>query len=62
MQAERRQFLDWMTGAFLSVSSVSFAQTAKPEVARTFNPSVGQWKTFDVTTRVNLLKPHGKTR
>jgi hypothetical protein len=45
-----------MTGAFLSASSVAFAQTAKPEVARAFNPSVGQWKTFDVTTRVNLIK------
>jgi transglutaminase-like putative cysteine protease len=37
------------------------AQTSAP-AARTFNPQPGDWRTFEVTTRVDIVKANGVTR
>jgi transglutaminase-like putative cysteine protease len=37
------------------------AQTTAP-AARTFNPQPGDWRTFEVTTRVDIVKANGITR
>lgn len=41
--------------------AIHFAQSAAP-VERRFSPQPGQWRTFEVTTRVDILKPQGATR
>ena len=51
----------------LSLSTWSSAQTAASAVAaahnaRTFAPQPGTWRTFEVTTRVDVLKADGITR
>ncbi|MEY3409953.1 MAG: hypothetical protein RIS02_1680, partial [Pseudomonadota bacterium] len=39
------------------------AQTSAPApAARTFNPQPGDWRTFEVTTRVDIAKANGITR
>ena len=52
----RRDFL-WSTGVFS-------ASLAFPKVERRFarGSAVDQWRTFEVTTRVEVLKPSGTTR
>jgi transglutaminase-like putative cysteine protease len=45
----------------LSVSPWALAQTATP-AARTFNPQPGHWRTFEVTTRVDIVQVEGATR
>jgi len=39
---------------------MGFAQSAPP--SRQFSPQPGQWRTFDVTTRVDIAKPQGATK
>jgi transglutaminase-like putative cysteine protease len=50
----------------LSLSPLSFAQaistTTAPVLDRAFNPQPGKWRTFEVTTRVDILKTDGTTR
>ena len=51
----------------LAASSWTAAQTSvappAPEpAARVFNPQPGSWRTFEVTTRVDILKTDGSTR
>jgi transglutaminase-like putative cysteine protease len=61
MTALRRTFLKNTAAAAVAVAlpSLSFAQTP----ARTlFAPQSGGWRTFEVTTRVDILKPDGVTR
>ena len=41
--------------------STATAQTA-PTAARTFSPQPGNWRTFEVTTRVDIPKANGVTR
>jgi transglutaminase-like putative cysteine protease len=48
--------------AGLSVSSWTLAQTAAPAAARTFQPQPGAWRTFEVTTRVDITHVDGATR
>lgn len=59
----RRQFMQ-KTAAALFVSSlpaINFAQsTAAPE--RRFNPQPGSWRTFELTTRVDIAKVQGATK
>ncbi len=59
----RRSFLKRVaaTTATATLPALSFAQSAAP-VARTFTPTPGPWRTFEVTTRVNIAKPQGVTR
>ena len=54
----RRLFLKSGTAAaaLASLPRVSFAQQLP------FDPRVGAWRTFEITTRVELLKPSGTTR
>ena len=57
----RRIFLQQTTAAAAACAmpALSFAQTP---VERQFNPQPGNWRTFEVTTRVDLVKPQGATR
>ena len=66
----RRKFLQ-KSAATLAASAlpaISFAQSAAPAapaaapVERQFAPIPGNWRTFEVTTRVDIVKPQGVTR
>lgn len=58
----RRQFLKKTTLAAVVTAfpAINFAQDSAP--AREFSPQSGQWRTFDVTTRIDISKPDGATR
>lgn len=58
----RRQFIQKSSLAFVAsaLPALSFAQSAAPD--RKFSPQPGQWRTFDLTTRVDIAKPEGVTK
>ena len=60
----RRQFIRNMAASSVAAAfpAINFAQSASAAPERQFNPQPGGWRTFDVTTRVDLLKPQGATR
>jgi transglutaminase-like putative cysteine protease len=65
MATPRRRFLQ--TTASLAATAAlprgSLAQTPTPlAIARSFAPKGGVWRTFEVTTRVEILRPDGLTR
>jgi len=63
IRTERRQFLH-VAAATLAGSALpaaSFAQSA-PVAERQFSPKPAAWRTFEVTTRVDIAKPQGATR
>ena len=60
MTLVRRTFLKNTAAVAVSLPSLSFAQT--PAVRSLFAPQSGTWRTFEVTTRVDILKPEGVTR
>ena len=47
--------------AATALPAINFAQSAAP-AARQFSPVPGAWRTFELTTRVDILKPQGQTR
>ena len=61
----RRAFLQ-TSAAALSASALpltALAQAATPAPAnRSFTPTPGTWRTFEVTTRVDIAKPNGATK
>ncbi len=59
----RRAFLKNMAvaSATAALPAISIAQNAPP-TERRFAPQGGTWRTFEVTTRVDILKPQGVTR
>jgi transglutaminase-like putative cysteine protease len=61
MTTVRRTFLKTTAAAAMAgaLPSLSFAQAS---TARRFTPQSGAWRTFDVTTRVDIAKPQGVTR
>jgi transglutaminase-like putative cysteine protease len=58
----RRSFLKNSAGLALAstLPVINFAQGTPAQ--RQFNPQPGPWRTFEVTTRVDVLKPEGVTR
>lgn len=58
----RRQFIQKSAVALAasSLSAINFANAA--DAARQFYPQPGQWRTFEVTTRVDIAKPQGATK
>ncbi|MGE0098569.1 MAG: transglutaminase family protein [Hydrogenophaga sp.] len=68
MTTDRRSFLRRAATSVAAASpflhsAVVFAQTpAVQPVRREFNPQPGAWRTFDVTTRVDITKPQGATQ
>ena len=62
----RRNFLRNTVVATASCAwpAINFAQTAATPapLERQFSPQVGHWRTFEVTTRVDIAKPQGVTR
>ncbi len=58
----RRQFIRKSAVALAAsaLPAINFAQPASP--ARQFSPQPGQWRTFEVTTRVDIAKPEGVTK
>ncbi len=61
MTTVRRTFLKNTAAAAMAAAlpSLSFAQAPARAL---FAPQSGAWRTFDVTTRVDILKPEGVTR
>ncbi|HPW83654.1 MAG TPA: transglutaminase domain-containing protein [Rhodoferax sp.] len=59
----RRTFLKNTAAALATVAypAINFAQTTAP-AERRFAPLPGNWRTFEVTTRVDIAKPQGSTR
>lgn len=59
----RRNFLKNTAAAVVSTAlpAINFAQTATP-AERQFSPQPGNWRTFEVSTRVDIIKPQGSTR
>ena len=54
---QRRQFLATSTALVLpALPGMASAQE------RSFDPRPGEWRTFEFTTRVEVLKPDGATR
>ncbi len=60
----RRGFLKNTAAAAMAAAlpALSFAQPAAPAPRANFAPQSGNWRTFDVTTRVDIAKPDGATR
>ena len=60
----RRQFLQRSiaVSALAAYPSVNFSQTAVEPAERRFAPQNGAWRTFDITTRVDIVNPQGVTR
>ncbi len=64
MTTVRRTFLKNTAAAALAgaLPGLNFAQTPAATLARgNFAPQSGAWRTFDVTTRVDVVKPQGRT-
>jgi len=49
-------------GALLGAPSLVLAKTESSSTAPRFAPQAGEWRTFDVTTRVALAHPMGESR
>ena len=66
MTTDRRTFLRCAATSVAAASPLfhpAFAQAPAPQAARReFDPQVGPWRTFDVTTRVDIAKPQGTTQ
>ncbi len=64
MTTVRRTFLKnaVATGIATSLPAIAFAQGGASAPARRFAPRPGDWRTFEVTTRVEILMPQGATR
>ena len=66
MTTVRRTFLKNTAAAAVAAAlpAINFAQNspAADAAARRFAPKPGDWRTFDVTTRVDILLPQGATR
>jgi transglutaminase-like putative cysteine protease len=61
--SSRREFMS-KTAVALAVTAlpaINFAATTDP-AGRKFSPVAGTWRSFDVTTRVDIAKPQGVTR
>ena len=58
----RRQFIQNSAVALTlsALPAINFASTSNAE--RQFSPQPGQWRTFEVTTRVDIAKPQGVTK
>ena len=64
MTTVRRTFLKSSAAAAVAAAlpSLHFAQGSSAAAARQFNPQPGTWRSFEVTTRVDIAKPQGVTR
>ena len=64
MTTVRRTFLKNSAAAAVAAAlpTLSFAQAAAPVGRSHFAPQSGAWRTFDVTTRVDILKADGVTK
>jgi len=60
---DRRSFVKATSALSVASALPAFAQTAAPApAARVFAPAAGDWRTFEIVHRVELLKPAGATR
>ena len=61
--ASRRKFMANSAVALVGTAlpAINFAQSAST-AERQFSPKPGAWRTFEVTTRVDIAKPQGATR
>lgn len=61
---QRRLFLKntALSAAAAAIPALGFAQTAAAPARKTFAPQSGAWRTFDVTTRVDIARAEGATK
>ncbi|MDB5744595.1 MAG: transglutaminase domain protein [Polaromonas sp.] len=64
MTPPRRRFLQNSAAAAMAAAlpGLGLAQTPAPVSRSHFAPQSGSWRTFEVTTRVDIAKPEGATR
>ncbi|RJP70193.1 MAG: transglutaminase [Comamonadaceae bacterium] len=65
MTPDRRTFLQHAATSVAAASPLFHAAGALAQTSpaqREFNPQPGPWRTFDVTTRVDIVKPQGLTQ
>ena len=67
MTTSRRLFVKEtaLASIFGALPAINFAQSQSPALlpaVRSFAPQSGAWRTFDVTTRVDIVKPQGSTQ
>ncbi|RYX89710.1 MAG: transglutaminase domain-containing protein [Comamonadaceae bacterium] len=69
MSSARRLFLKQTASAGLAATlpvalplATSAAHAQQAPAARNFDPRPGEWRTFEVTTRVDIVKPQGMTQ
>jgi transglutaminase-like putative cysteine protease len=62
MTTARRIFLKNSATLAFASALPTFALAQGTPVQRTFDPQPGQWRSFEVTTRVDVLEPEGLTR
>ena len=65
MTPDRRIFLQRAATSVAAASPLFHAAGALAQASpaqRRFNPQPGPWRTFDVTTRVDIVKPQGLTQ
>lgn len=60
--ASRRTFLTAAAAAVAGSSFPAISFAAAETATRTFAPEAGTWRTFEVTTRVDIAKPVGATQ
>ena len=58
----RRSFLQHSAASMLALPALSIAQPASSGAERSFSPQPGNWRSFEVTHRVDVLKVQGETR
>jgi transglutaminase-like putative cysteine protease len=60
----RRNFLrnSALAAVSAAIPAINFAQAVAPAAERQFSPQPGFWRTFEVTTRVDIAKTPGATR
>ncbi len=62
MMTERRRFMQAGATMVLAGALPTRALAQQAAASRVFAPQSGAWRTFEVTTRVEILKPDGLTR
>ncbi|HEX5804803.1 MAG TPA: transglutaminase family protein [Macromonas sp.] len=66
MTPDRRTFLQCAAATSVAAALPFVASSAQAQIPaqpqRTFSPQPGGWRTFDVTTRIDILKPEGATQ
>lgn len=59
-QMNRRDWMTWAAGSAAGAALTSTARASAPQ--RVFDPQPGPWRTFELTTTIEVAEPKGATR